>query len=98
MTASASAASAAGLAATFAAAGWRVVGYDVDAKARHAAAKAGVEAVDNAEGVAREAPTVITSLPHPDALQETAEAIIRAGAKRRVIVEASTFTLADKIK
>jgi L-threonate 2-dehydrogenase len=81
-----------------AAAGWRVVGYDPDAKQRRAAAKAGAEATDDVGRVIREAPTIITSLPHPDALRETAEAIVRAGAKRRAVIEASTFTLEDKMQ
>lgn len=81
-----------------AAAGWRVIGYDVDAKARRAAGKAGVTVAASAAEVAQKVPTVITSLPHPSALHATAEAIARAGVKRRVIVEASTFTLDDKTK
>jgi len=81
-----------------AAAGWRVIGYDVDAKARRALAKAGVTIASGTAEVARDAPTIITSLPHPSALAATAEAIAKAGVKRRVIVEASTFTLDDKTK
>jgi len=81
-----------------AAAGWHVIGYDVDAKARRALAKAGVTIASGTAEVARDAPTIITSLPHPSALAATAEAIAKAGVKRRVIVEASTFTLDDKTK
>ena len=81
-----------------AAAGWHVIGYDVDTKARRALAKAGVTIASGTAEVAREAPTIITSLPHPSALAATAEAIAKAGVKRRVIVEASTFTLDDKTK
>jgi 3-hydroxyisobutyrate dehydrogenase-like beta-hydroxyacid dehydrogenase len=81
-----------------AAADWRVIGYDVDAKARRAAGKAGVIVAASAAEVAQKVPTVITSLPHPSALHATAEAIAKAGVKRRVIVEASTFTLDDKTK
>lgn len=80
-----------------AAAGWRVIGYDPDVKQRRSAAKAGVEAVGDVEQVIRGAPTLITSLPHPDALQDTAAAILRAAPKRRVVIEASTFTLDDKL-
>ena len=81
-----------------AAAGWHVIGYDVDTKARRALAKAGVTIASGTAEVAREAPTIITSLPHPSALAATTEAIAKAGVKRRVIVEASTFTLDDKTK
>lgn len=81
-----------------AAAGWHVVGFDVDAKQRRALARAGVEITASAGEVAGKAPTIITSLPHPRALDATAEAIVAARVKRRVIVEASTFTLDDKMR
>jgi putative dehydrogenase len=81
-----------------AAAGWRVVGYDTDPKARRAAARGGVEIKKNASAVATAAPIIITSLPSAAALHETAAAIANAGAKARIVVEASTFSLDDKIK
>jgi 3-hydroxyisobutyrate dehydrogenase-like beta-hydroxyacid dehydrogenase len=81
-----------------AAAGWRVIGYDVDAARRRVLAKAGVEIAANAVAVARLAKTVLTSLPKPEALKETAAAIAQAGLPRRVVVEMSTFTLEDKAK
>jgi putative dehydrogenase len=81
-----------------AAAGWRVVGFDIDAERCKEAAAAGVTIVGSAQDVAREAPTIITSLPHPSALDVTAAAIVDAGVPRRVLVEASTFTLEDKLR
>jgi 3-hydroxyisobutyrate dehydrogenase-like beta-hydroxyacid dehydrogenase len=54
--------------------------------------------VSSAQDVARGAQTIITSLPHPSALDVTAAAIVEAGVARRVIVEASTFTLEDKLR
>jgi 3-hydroxyisobutyrate dehydrogenase-like beta-hydroxyacid dehydrogenase len=81
-----------------ASAGWRVIGFDVDGERRKEAAAAGVAVVASAQEVAREAPTIITSLPHPGALDATAAAIIEARADRRIIVEASTFTLEDKMR
>ncbi|MGC2591862.1 MAG: NAD(P)-dependent oxidoreductase, partial [Xanthobacteraceae bacterium] len=48
--------------------------------------------------VARQAKTVITSLPKPEALAATAAAIAKARLPRRVIVEASTFTIDDKAR
>jgi L-threonate 2-dehydrogenase len=81
-----------------AAAGWRVVGFDIDSERRKEAAAAGVAVVASAQEVAREAPTIITSLPHPSALDVTAAAIVEAGVARRVVVEASTFTLEDKLR
>ena len=78
------------------AAGFRVVGYDPDSAARRSASKAGVELVKSAAEVAAAAPTIITSLPKPEALQATAEEIAAAKLPARVVIEASTFTLDDK--
>lgn len=81
-----------------AAAGWRVVGYDIDPARRRAMAKLGVEIANNASALAAEVPIIITSLPSPRALDLTVKAIVNARLPRRVVVEASTFTLADKKK
>ena len=81
-----------------AAAGWRVIGYDIDPKVCRAAARAGVEIAKDAGEVAAKAPVIITSLPHPGALHDTVAAIVAAKVKPRVVVEASTFTLDDKLK
>jgi putative dehydrogenase len=81
-----------------AAAGWRVVGFDVSAKARKAAERAGVEIAKSAIDVAGKVPTVITSLPKPQALIETVRALAAAKLKRLVVVEMSTFAISDKEK
>jgi len=78
------------------AAGWRVIGYDIAPQRRRAMARAGVEIAADASELARKAKTIITSLPSPKALAATVEAIVKAKVPRRVIVEASTFTLEDK--
>jgi putative dehydrogenase len=78
------------------AAGWRVIGYDIAPARRRAMARAGVEIAADAADVARRAKTIITSLPSPKALAATVETIVKAKVPRRVIVEASTFTLEDK--
>jgi putative dehydrogenase len=78
------------------AAGWRVIGFDIAPQRRRAMARAGVEIATDAGDVARKAKTVITSLPSPKALAATVETIVKAKVPRRVIVEASTFTLEDK--
>jgi L-threonate 2-dehydrogenase len=78
------------------ASGWRVVGYDIDPARRRAMARAGVEIAEDAGDVAYRVPTIITSLPSPKALATTVAAIVKAKAPRRVIVEASTFTIEDK--
>jgi putative dehydrogenase len=80
------------------AAGWRVVGYDIDETRRRAMARAGVEIVPDAKTLAAEVKTIITSLPKPVALDATVKAIIDAGVRPRIIIEASTFTLDDKLK
>jgi L-threonate 2-dehydrogenase len=80
------------------AAGWRVIGYDTDAARRRTMARAGVEIAADAADVANKARDIITSLPSPAALAATAAAIAKAKVPRRVIVEASTFTIEDKTK
>jgi L-threonate 2-dehydrogenase len=78
--------------------GWRVVGYDIDPARRRAMARQGVEIGGDAAGVAREARTIITSLPSPHALAVTVERIVKARVPSRVIVEMSTFRIEDKAK
>jgi 3-hydroxyisobutyrate dehydrogenase-like beta-hydroxyacid dehydrogenase len=80
------------------AAGWRVVGYDISAPARRHAARFGVKIARSAADVAAQAPTILTSLPKPAALQDTARKIAAARVPRRVIVEMSTFAISDKEK
>ena len=71
------------------AAGWRVLGYDP------AATVAGVEMQPDVATLARLAPTLMTSLASPQALHATAAAL--GGAPPRVVVEASTMALDDKV-
>jgi len=77
-------------------AGWRAIGHDIAPERRRAMSRAGVEIAADAADVARKAKTIITSLPSPKALASTVKAIVAAKVPRRVIVEASTFTLEDK--
>jgi L-threonate 2-dehydrogenase len=78
--------------------GWRVIGYDVDPARRRAMARAGVEIAPDVKTLAAAVPTIITSLPKPSALDETAKAIADARVRMLVVVEASTFTIEDKVK
>ena len=78
------------------AAGYCVTGYDRNKKAIAAAKRAGVETVENAAIVAEAAPVILISLPRPDALHATVRDILRADTDHRVIVEMSTFKIADK--
>jgi 3-hydroxyisobutyrate dehydrogenase-like beta-hydroxyacid dehydrogenase len=79
-------------------AGWRVIGCDLSAARRRAAARNGVEIAASAADVAAKAPVVITSLPKPAALMDTARRIAAAKLKKKTIVEMSTFAITDKEK
>jgi 3-hydroxyisobutyrate dehydrogenase-like beta-hydroxyacid dehydrogenase len=80
------------------AAGWRVIGYDTDARRRRELTRAGIEIADGTPALAAAAPTIITSLPKPQALHATVQAIVGSGVPRRVVIEAGTFTLEDKMQ
>jgi 3-hydroxyisobutyrate dehydrogenase-like beta-hydroxyacid dehydrogenase len=77
--------------------GWRVIGYDTAADRRRALAAKGVEIAKDAGEVARQAPSIILSLPKPAALAATVAAIVKAKVARRLVIEASTFKLDDKM-
>jgi putative dehydrogenase len=79
-------------------AGWRVVGYDIDAGRQKALAKAGVEIAPDVTTLAARVPVIITSLPSPKALDATVTALVKAKAPRKSVVEASTFTIEDKTR
>jgi putative dehydrogenase len=77
--------------------GWSVRGIDIDPARNKAMRKVGVEISDDVKGVVEDAPVVITSLPNPAALHEVVQQIIAAKVPPRIIVEASTFRLDDKV-
>src|SRR6476619_427751 len=78
------------IARNLSAAGWHVIGFDIE-KARCEEAKAaGVEIVANGEAVAAMAANLLVSLPKPEALIATVRAIADAKLPRRVIAELST--------
>jgi putative dehydrogenase len=81
-----------------AAAGWRVLGFDIDAARKRAATRAGVEVVPDVATLAAAAPTIILSLPNVAALEATVAAITEADLPARTIVEASTFAIEDKAR
>jgi 3-hydroxyisobutyrate dehydrogenase-like beta-hydroxyacid dehydrogenase len=78
--------------------GWRVVGYDVSAARRREAKRADVEIANSVTDVAATVPTILTSLPKPQALLSTVRAIAGAKLPRKLLVEMSTFTISDKEK
>ncbi|MEJ2433719.1 MAG: NAD(P)-dependent oxidoreductase [Pseudolabrys sp.] len=79
-------------------AGWRVIGYDLSAARRREAKRAGADIAASAIDVAEQAPVILTSLPKPQALIETARAFAATGLPRKTIVELSTFAISDKEK
>jgi L-threonate 2-dehydrogenase len=79
-------------------AGWHVVGYDTNAARRREAKRAGAEIAQNAVELAAAVPTILTSLPKPEALADTVRKIAGAELKRKLLVEMSTFKISDKEK
>jgi 3-hydroxyisobutyrate dehydrogenase-like beta-hydroxyacid dehydrogenase len=84
------------IAKNLAAAGWQVIGHDVDDGRRKEAAAAGVTIEASAAEVAAKTPHILTSLPNPYALSSVVDEICAARLPRRVIAELSTFALEDK--
>ena len=78
------------------ASGWNVVGCDLEAARREEARAAGVEVVDTVAAVTEACGDIITSLPTPAAVLDTARAIAGFQGKPRVVIETSTLSLADK--
>ncbi len=78
--------------------GWRMHGYDPDPAARAAAQAAGVSVHDDVGALIEAAPVIMTSLPSPAALHATAAAIAASGTAPRIVIEASTMALEDKLK
>jgi L-threonate 2-dehydrogenase len=79
------------------AAGWRVIGHDIDAGRARALGRAGVEIASGVGPLVGEAPILITSLPDRRALADTVTRIARARVRPRLIVESGTFSLHDKL-
>ena len=78
--------------------GWAVVGFDTRPARRRELALAGVTIVDGASAVAARASTIMTSLSSADAAQAVATEIATSGQSPRIVIELSTFTIADKAR
>ena len=78
--------------------GWRVIGYDIDPARRDELAQANVMIAGNAGQVARDAPIILTSLPSATAVDQVAREIAVSGESRRIVVELSTLSIADKLR
>jgi L-threonate 2-dehydrogenase len=79
-------------------AGWQVTGFDIEKKRCEEAKAAGVSIADSALAAAKAASNILVSLPKPEALMATVNAITAAKLPRRVFAELSTFSLDDKTK
>jgi putative dehydrogenase len=77
--------------------GWIVAGVDPDPARHKEMTKAGVAVSDSVKELIAEAPVVITSLPSPKALHAVVQQIADARVKPRIVIEASTFALDDKV-
>ena len=86
------------IARNLAAAGWDVLGFDLSPERREEAGASGVKLAPDVGDLAHRAPVIITSLPSPKAVIETAKAIAAAGVERRIVAEASTLALDDKLE
>ncbi len=74
-------------------AGFTVYGHDPSASARKAFKAAGGTLCTDAQGVARRAQVIITSLPSPAALMASAHAIVEAAPRGMPVVETRRWTL-----
>jgi 3-hydroxyisobutyrate dehydrogenase-like beta-hydroxyacid dehydrogenase len=78
--------------------GWSVIGFDTEPARRSELALAGVTIVDGTSAVAISASTIMTSLPNADAAADVATEIAASGQSPRIVIELSTFTIADKVR
>ena len=79
--------------------GYRVVGFDLDPHRCTEAKEAGVAIMPSAAAVATAADCVLTSLPNPEALDQTSRAIADLpGAERQGLVMAELSTLSIECK
>src|SRR3954467_237330 len=76
--------------------GWRVIGFDIDAKRRDELARAGVTIAADVKQVGGSTEIVMTSLPSPAAAFEVAGTIAQSGQPPRIVVELSTLKISDK--
>ncbi len=77
--------------------GWRVIGFDVNSERKAELAQAKVLIAGDVAQVTRDTPVIMTSLPTPAAVENVAREIAASGQSRRIIIELSTLSLADKL-
>ena len=83
------------------AAGYHVIGYDIDAKARARLKKSGGLPQSTIDRVVQQADMVITSLPSAGAWHDVSQQIAVAATQHalplKILIETSTLPLADKV-
>lgn len=84
------------ISANLARSGITTLGYDVVAKRRSAAARAGVMPVRSVADLAARAPILLTSLPSSEALLEVAREIATDKGRAAIVIETSTLPIAVK--
>jgi 3-hydroxyisobutyrate dehydrogenase-like beta-hydroxyacid dehydrogenase len=77
--------------------GWTVLGYDTNADQLASLEASGLVSCHSVAALAAEAPVILTSLPSPKAVHLTAQAIAASRAPPRIVIEASTLALDDKM-
>jgi 3-hydroxyisobutyrate dehydrogenase/glyoxylate/succinic semialdehyde reductase len=75
-----------------------VIGFDIDAARRSELTLAGVTIAEDVGQLADEVPIIMTSLPDPAAVEDVAQAIASSGQSRRIVIELSTLSIADKVR
>ena len=78
------------------AAGYRVIGFDIDAGACARAAADGTEIAADVGAVAKATTQILVSLPSPAAALDCAQRIAQSGLPKRIVAELSTLALSDK--
>jgi 3-hydroxyisobutyrate dehydrogenase-like beta-hydroxyacid dehydrogenase len=84
------------IARNLAAAGWKVMGYDINTERRRELSNAGVAIAESITELTNFAPVILTSLPDPDALHKVIAEIAASSADKRIVAELSTFAIDDK--
>jgi putative dehydrogenase len=77
-------------------AGFEVHGHDPSAQALKRLRTAGGHPCADVATLARQIDVIITSLPHPEALQMCAQALARSARKGLCVIETSTLDIGDK--
>jgi 3-hydroxyisobutyrate dehydrogenase-like beta-hydroxyacid dehydrogenase len=76
----------------------QAVGYDLDPEKQKEATADNIEIEGSVAALAERVPVIITSLPNPKAVIAVAKEIAASKAEKRIVIEASTLALDDKIE